>query len=73
MLGGTSASIGSTSIVFNAALGGGAGTGGASGQGQGGGLYIGTTADVTLDPSTVVLFNFASTGDDNIFGTYTLT
>ena len=46
--------------------------GGTSGQGQGGGLYIGTTADVTLDLSTVVIFNYASTSGDNIFGTYTI-
>ena len=72
VLAGSSASIDSTSIKFNAALGGAAGTGGASGQGSGGGLYIGTTADVTLDRSTKVLFNFASTSDDNIFGTDTI-
>jgi hypothetical protein len=71
VLSGSAASISSTFIVFNAALGGATGTGGASGQGSGGGLYIGTTAVVTLDTSTEVIFNLASTSDDNIFGVYT--
>jgi hypothetical protein len=66
-------SIDSTLIIFNAALGGIANTGGGtSGQGEGGGLYIGTTTDVTLDPSTRVIFNFASTTNDNILGTDTI-
>ena len=71
VLAGSSASISSTAIVFNAAPGGAAGKGGTSGQGKGGGLYIDTTADVTLSKSTEVIFNFASTSDDNIFGVYT--
>ena len=54
-------------------LGGSAGTGGASGQGLGGGLYIDAGAGVTLNKSTKVVFNYASTDDDNIFGTYTIT
>ena len=37
-----------------------------SGQGSGGGLYIGAGAGVTLSKSSKVLFNFASTGDDDI-------
>lgn len=52
-------------------LGGVAGKGGTSGEGIGGGLYIDAGADVTLTKSTEVIFNFASTSDDNIFGTYT--
>jgi hypothetical protein len=71
VLAGSSASIDSTWIVFNAALGGAAGTGGTSSQSQGGGLYIGTTAVVTLSKSTEVIFNFASTSNDNICGVYT--
>jgi hypothetical protein len=71
VLAGSSASIDASLIVLNAALGGVTGTGGASGQGIGGSLYIGTTADVTLSTSSEVMFNFASTSDDNIFGTYT--
>jgi hypothetical protein len=67
VLGGTTASIDATSISTNAALGGSAGTAGASGQGIGGGLYIGTGADVTLSKSTDVIFNFASTSNDDIF------
>ena len=46
--------------------------GGVSGQGVGGGLYIDPAADVTLSTSTEVIFNFASTSDDNIFGVYTI-
>jgi hypothetical protein len=71
VLGTTTASIDTTWIVANAALGGLAGTGGASGQGIGGGLYIETGAGVTLSKSSKVLFNFASTSDDDIFGVYT--
>jgi hypothetical protein len=71
VLGTTTASIDTTWIVANAALGGSAGTGGASGEGVGGGLYIETGAGVTFDTSTNVVFNFASTDDDNIFGVHT--
>ncbi len=71
VLGTTTASIDATLITFDAALGGSAGTGGASGQGSGGGLYIDTGAGVTLSKSSKVVFNFASTGDDDIFGVYT--
>jgi hypothetical protein len=72
VLAGSSAAIDGTWIAFNAALGGVAGKGGASGEGLGGGLYIDTGADVTLSKSTEVVFNFASTSDDNIFGIYTI-
>ncbi len=67
----TTATIDDTLIAFNDALGGVSGTGGASGQGSGGGLYIDTGASVTLSKSSKVLFNFASTSDDDIFGVYT--
>ena len=73
VLGTTTASIDATLIAFNAALGGSSGTGGASGQGSGGGLYIDTGAGVTLSKSSKVIFNFASTSDDDIFGVYTTT
>ena len=73
MLGTTTASIDATLIAFNAAMGGASGTGGASGQGIGGGLYIDAGAGVTLSKSSKVILNFASTSDDDIFGTYTLT
>jgi hypothetical protein len=72
--GNTTASIDTTQIVANAALGGSPGCGrtGASGQGVGGGLYIDAGAGVTLSPSVDVIFNFASTSNDNIFGKYTV-
>ena len=72
VLAGSSASMDSTLIIFNAALGGAPGTGGASGQGQGGGVYIEAGASVTLSTRSDVFLNFASTSDDNIFGTYTI-
>ena len=72
VLGTTTASIDATLIDFDAAIGGASGTGGASGQGSGGGLYIDAGAGVTLSKSSKVLFNFASTSDDNIFGSYTI-
>jgi hypothetical protein len=72
VLAGSSAAIDATRITLNSAAGGVAGTGGSSGQGIGGGLFIDTGADVTLSKSTKVIFNFASTSDDNIFGTYTI-
>ncbi len=72
VLGSTTASIDTTWIVANAALGGFRGWGGLSGQGSGGGLYIDTGAGVTLSKSSKVIFNFASTSADDIFGTYTI-
>jgi Chlamydia polymorphic membrane protein (Chlamydia_PMP) repeat len=43
--------------------------GGSGGQGIGGGLYIGA-GTTTLTGKTNVVFNFASTSNDNIFGSY---
>jgi hypothetical protein len=72
VLAGSSAAIDATWIVANAALGGCAGSGGTSGQGSGGGLSIDTAAVVTLSKSSKVVFNFASTTDDDISGVYTV-
>ena len=72
VLTGSSASIDPTFITANAALAGFAGSGGLSGQGVGGGLSIDTAASVTLSKSSKVIFNFASTSDDNIFGILTI-
>jgi hypothetical protein len=71
VLGTTTGSVDETLIAFDAALGGLAGTGGVSGLGVGGGFYIETGAGVTLSKSSKIVFNFASTSDDNIFGVYT--
>jgi hypothetical protein len=68
VLAGNSASIDATLIVANSALAGSPGSGGTSGDGIGGGLYIESGADVTLSSSEATC-NFASTIDDNIFGT----
>ena len=57
---------------FNAAPGGIAGTRGASGQGSGGGLSLTRLPVVTLSKSSKVVFNFSSTTDDDISGTYTV-
>jgi hypothetical protein len=72
VFGTTSAAAQATLIVANGALGGAPGAGGVSGEGVGGGLYIDTGAAVTLDKVTHVFLNFASTSDDDIFGSYTL-
>ncbi len=69
---GTTATIDDSTIVLNAALGGAAGAGGAVGQGVGGGLYIATSAGVMLSSSSEVELDFASTSNDDIFGTYTV-
>jgi hypothetical protein len=64
----TTASIDATAIVANAALGGIPGTGGAVGQGAGGGICIGSGAAVTLSMTDDIVLNFASSSDDDIFG-----
>ncbi len=53
-------------ITGNFALGGQAGAGGSDGQGLGGGLYVATGPSVDHKKSLVIL-NFASTSNDNIF------
>ena len=53
-----------TLIALNAA------DGGSGGQGIGGGLYIGAGM-TTLTGRTEVVSNFASTSNDNIYGSYT--
>ena len=47
-----------------------AGEGGSNGAGIGGGLYVATGASVSLK-KTIVALNFASTSNDNIYGTVT--
>ena len=44
--------------------------GGTDGQGIGGGLYLAAGSTTTLS-QTVVAANFASTSNDDIYGTYT--
>ena len=63
-----SATLDQTVVSMNLALGGLAGAGGSDGDGIGGGLYISTGGVVTLKKTTVAL-NFASTSNDNIYGT----
>jgi hypothetical protein len=70
--GATTATIDGSEIVFNAAVGGAAGAGGAVGQGSGGGLYISAGAGVTLSSPSEVVYDHASSSDDDIFGTYTI-
>ena len=66
----SSATLDQTVVSMNLALGGLAGAGGSNsnGDGIGGGLYISTGGVVTLKKTTVAL-NFASTSNDNIYGT----
>jgi len=63
---GSTATITDTLITLNFALGGSGG-----GQGIGGGLYIDiSSGTVTLNGKTKVVGNFASTSNNNIYGTY---
>ena len=73
VLGTTTASIDSTLIFANTALGGSAGAGGKNGQGSGGGLYSDSGGNVQLSASSKVVFDVASTSDDDVFGSYTIT
>jgi hypothetical protein len=54
-------------VALNRAVGG-AGDGGSDGPGQGGGLYLASGGVAAADPLTVVLFNDASSSDDDVFG-----
>ena len=63
-----SATLEDTVVSLNLALGGLAGAGGSAGDGIGGGLYIWAGGVVTLKKTTVTL-NFASTSNNNIYGT----
>ena len=67
---GGNAAIDQTSITLNLAMGGLAGAGGSDGDGIGGGLYVATGATVSLK-KTNVAGNYASTSNDNIYGTVT--
>jgi len=69
---GGSATLDQTDVLLNLALGSLACEGGSNsnGDGIGGGLYVATGGMVSLKKSTVAL-NFASTSNDNIYGTVT--
>ena len=54
-------------VVLNQAVGG-ESDDGTDGQGIGGGLYVAPGGLATADESTIILFNFATTGDDDVFG-----
>lgn len=71
VLAGSSASIDASLILVNTALGGNSGKGGNSGQGFGGGLYIEAGASVMLNNPGEVFLNYASTSNDDVFGSYT--
>jgi hypothetical protein len=68
----TAAPTGST-IGGNQATGGAAGAGGTAGLGEGGGAYFASGGIVCLDAFTQAHLtnNHASTGDDDLFGTFT--
>src|SRR5262245_24260783 len=55
-------------IALNRAVGDAGDGGGSDGLGQGGGLYIAPGGVASADATTAVLFNFASTSDDDVFG-----
>jgi hypothetical protein len=67
---GGSATIDQTIITLNLAVGGMAGCGGSGGQGSGGGLYIATGGAISLKKS-LVIGNWASTSNNDIFGAVT--
>ena len=67
---GGSALLQQTTVTANTAMGGLPGTGGSDGDGIGGGLYVATGASVFLK-KTKVTGNFASTSNNNIYGTVT--
>jgi hypothetical protein len=54
-------------VALNRAVGG-ESDAGTDGLGQGGGLYLAPGGVASADESTAVLFNFASTSDDDVFG-----
>ena len=66
-LAGATLSLTSTIVLGNLAIGGSGADGAGSGQGIGGGLYLASGGSATLT-STLVVLNFASTSDDNIYG-----
>ncbi len=68
---GTVLSLSNTVVIANLAQGGSAADGSDVGLGIGGGLYLAEGGTAALK-STVVAANFASTTDDNIYGTYTV-
>jgi hypothetical protein len=63
-----------TSITGNEATGGAASTGGSAGQGIGGGVYLASGGVGCLDAYTLanVLGNMASTGNNDVFGAFTI-
>jgi hypothetical protein len=73
---GGTATVSDSTLTYNNALGGaaGSGRGGSAGVGIGGGIYIAPFAAVTLDDFTLSLFkrNKASTSDPNVYGPYTV-
>ena len=64
VLTGSSASINTSALVGNLALGGEGGSGGSDGEGIGGGVYdLGTFTEL----AALIVGNFASTSNDNIY------
>ena len=62
----STATLTDSSVVFNAGLGGEAGHHGSDGQGVGGGVYVFSGGTFTPDATTFIIFNFASTSNDNL-------
>jgi hypothetical protein len=64
-IGAGTATIDGTFIVFNEA------SGRSTGHGIGGGVYISSGASAKITKKNFVVFNFATTSDDDIFGVFT--
>jgi sugar lactone lactonase YvrE len=69
-VGGNTVAISASRITSNEAEGGASGYGGADGQGLGGGLYLTPGGTTCADVLTVIAGNYASTSDDDVFGTF---
>jgi hypothetical protein len=68
---GSSLSLVASVFALNRAQGGEARDGGSDGQSIGGGLYLAPGDSACIDVNTVIVFNHASTSNDDVFGNFT--
>jgi hypothetical protein len=68
---GASATVSTSVIMLNQAIGGQGGAGGIDGQGMGGGVYHSGLGTLAFDILTFIRKNHASTSNDDVFGTVT--
>jgi hypothetical protein len=70
-LGAPTLTLAGSLIALNKAEGGAATGGGTAGQGVGGGVYLAPGGTASADPWTFIVWNDASTSDDDVFGVLT--